>query len=96
MGAGDRDQTPYTTTYQAAAAANVIVSATPAFLHSIIVGVVTANGVIEVSNHATDGDGNVQIFIDDPTVGTILVDAFFDVGIAVDITLQAHVTFVWR
>lgn len=96
MGAGDPDQASYTLTYQAAAAANIVVSATPAFLHSIIVGVVTANGIIEVSDHASDGDGNVKIFIDDATVGTILVDAAFDVGICADITLQAHVTFVWR
>lgn len=96
MGAGDPDQQSYTTTYQAAAATDVVVSALPAFLHSIIVGEVQAGGIIEVSDHASDGDGNVVLFIDDATVGTILVDAAFDVGICADITTQTHVSFIWR
>jgi hypothetical protein len=96
MGAGDPDQESYKMKYQAGAAANVIVSATPAFLHSIIVGEVQAGGIIEVSNHATDGDGAVVLYIDDAPVGTILVDTIFDVGIAVDMTTQTHCTFVWR
>lgn len=96
MGAQDTNQDSYSLKYQAAAGANVIVSATPAFLHSIIVGEDIAGGIIEVSNHATDGDGNVEIMIKDPVPGTILVDAAFDVGIAVDMTTQTHCTFVWR
>jgi hypothetical protein len=96
MGAGDPDQASYGMTYQAAAAANVIISATPAFLHSIVVGEDQAGGIIEVSDHATDGDGNVVLYIADPVVGTILIDAAFDVGIAVDMTTQTHCTFIWR
>lgn len=97
MGASDRDHSPYRTKYQAAAAANVVVSATPAFLHAIIIGKAVPNGILEVSNHASDGDGNVQIFIDTCTCPYhTLVDAFFDVGICVDMTLQTNVTFIWR
>lgn len=96
MTAGDPDQKSYGMTYQAAAAANVIVSATPAFLHSIVVGEDKAGGIIEVSDHATDGDGNVVLMIKDPLPGTYLIDAAFDVGIAVDMTTQTCCTFVWR
>jgi len=92
----DKQQDSFQLTYQAAAAANVVVSAAPCFLHSIIVGEVKAGGIIEVSNHASDGDGNVVLYIDDAVVGTILVDAAFSVGICCDITTQTHVTFVWR
>lgn len=96
MSVQDPDQTPFTRTYQAAAAANVIIKAAPAFLHSIIVGKDVAGGIIEVSDHATDGDGAIRIYLEDPVVGTYLVDAEFTVGITADITTQTNVTFVWR
>lgn len=97
MVAGDRDQSPYKMTYQAAAAANVVVSATPAFLHAIIIGKAVPNGILEISNHASDGDGNVQIFIDTCTCPAFtIVNALFDVGICADMTLQTNVTFIWR
>ncbi len=92
----DQDQAPFTTTYQAAAAANVIVKATPGLLHSIIVGKDVAGGIIEVSDHATDGDGEIRVYLEDPAVGTYLIDAEFTVGITADITTQTNVTFVWR
>ena len=92
----DLDQAPYESTYQAAAAANVIVKATPGFLHSIIVGKDVSGGIIEVSDHATDGDGNVVLYIEDAAVGVYQVDLTCDVGIAVDMTTQTNVTFIWR
>jgi len=93
----DKQQDSFMTTYQAAAAANVVVSAEPAFLHAIIIGKAVPSGILEVSNHASDGDGNVQILIDTCTCPTFtLVDAVFDVGICVDMTLQTDVTFIWR
>jgi hypothetical protein len=93
----DKQQDSFQITYQAAAAANVVISATPAFLHAIICGKAVPNGITEVSNHASDGDGNVQILIDTCTCPfTTIVDAFFDVGICVDMTLQTNVTFIWR
>ena len=88
--------TLFTRTYQAAAAADIIIKATPGTMHSIIVGKDVASGVIEVSDHATDGDGNVVLYLEEPNVGTYLVDAEFAVGIAVDMTTQTNVTFVWR
>ena len=62
----------------------------------IIVGKDVAGGIIEVSDHATDGDGAVMIYLEDPNVGVYLIDAEFTVGITADITTQTNVMFVWR
>ena len=89
-------QAPFTRTYQAAAAADVVVKATQGFLHAIIIGkAVGAGAIVEVSDHASDGDANVQVYLEAPTVGTYLVDAMFTVGICADLTNQTNVTFVW-
>lgn len=84
--------------YQAAAAADVVVKNKPGFLHAIIVGEAKQSGVIEVSDSATDGDGNVKIYLKGDTLGpaTYLVNARFDNGITADITTQTHVTFIFR
>jgi len=93
----DTHQAPFTRTYQAAAGANVVVKATPGFLHAIIIGKsVGAGAIVEISDHASDGDGSVQVYLEAPAVGTYLVDAMFAVGICADLTLQTNVTFVWR
>lgn len=92
----DKDQAPFELTYHAAAGANKVIKAEPGLLHSIIVGKDVAGGIIEVSDHATDGDGAIRIYLEDPTVGTYLVNAKFAVGITADITTQTNVTFVWR
>lgn len=87
-------------TYQAAAAADVVVTAKPAILHRILVGKDVASGVIEVSDHASDGDANVKIQYDGSTLmtatgGCIEVGAIFLNGITADLTNQTQVTFVW-
>lgn len=97
MGAGDTDQAPFTRTYQATAAANVVIKATQGFLHAIIIGKnVGAGAIVEVSDHASDGDGDVKVYLEAPAVNTYIVDAMFTVGICADLTLQTNVTFVWR
>lgn len=92
----DTDQSPFKITNQAAAGADIIVKASQGFLHSIIVGKDVSGGLIEVSDHATDGDGNVVVYLADPAVGVYLIDAEFSAGIAADITTQTNVMFVWR
>lgn len=92
----DQDQAPFTLTYHAAAGANKVIKAAPGLLHSIIVGKDVAGGIIEVSDHATDGDGAIRVYLEDPDVGTYLIDAEFTTGITADITTQTNVMFVWR
>ncbi len=87
--------------YQAAAAANVVVSNGPAFLFGIIIGTDVGSAVIEVSNHASDGDGNVEIYLADDTLhtttgGYLPVNAYFSTGICVDQTNQTHCTYIYR
>lgn len=82
--------------YQAGAGANVVVKAGASYLHSIIVGEDVNGGMIEVSDHASDGDGNVKIFLKDPAVGTYLVESYFPTGITADITgAQLKTSFVY-
>jgi len=85
--------------YQAAASANVVVSATPAILVGMIIGADVGSAVIEVSDHASDGDGNVKIELIGSTLmtscgGYVPVGAYFATGIAADLTNQTDVTFI--
>lgn len=97
--------------YQAAAAANVVVKASPGYLKGIILGgLPIADAIIEVSDHASDGDGNVQIYaaggdgtdalleqtLVDKHKGYIPVECYFATGITADITNQTHCTFIYR
>lgn len=87
-------------TYQAAAANNVVIAGGKCVLHRILVGADVGSAVIEVSDHATDGDGNVKIYFAGSTImtsvgGVIEVEALFNNGITADITLQSHLTFIW-
>lgn len=82
--------------YYASAGANNIVCKVPAILHRIIVGKDVTSGVIEVSDHASDGDGNVQIELGGDTMqGVYEIGTHFDVGITADLTNQTDVTFVY-
>ena len=93
---GDTDQSPFTITYRATVATDLVVKATPGFLHSIIIGKDVSGGIVEVSDDAADGDGDIKVYLEDPDVGTYLVDAMFTTGICADITTQTNVSFVWR
>lgn len=86
--------------YQAAAGADVVVCAEPAILHGIIIGADVASAVVEVSDHASDGDGDVKILLSGSTLMTSLggyvpVNAHFLKGITADLTNQTNVTFVF-
>jgi len=87
----------YQMKYQATDSADVVIKNKPGFLHAIIVGKTDTNASIEVSDSATDGDGNVKIFLEGATVGTHLVNAEFKVGITADlIGGPQRVTFIFR
>lgn len=92
----------YSLAYQAAADTDVLVKGEPGFLHSIILGTWVDDGVLEVSDHASDGDGNVVIKLttnatDDTNFPLVIpVNGVFSVGIAADITNLTDVTFVYR
>jgi hypothetical protein len=101
----------YNYKYQAAAAANVVVKASPGYLKGIIIGGVgVADGKIEVSDHASDGNGNIVIRLEggdgtddlfeelltQKTGGYVPVECYFATGICADITNQTHVTFIYR
>lgn len=83
--------------YQATAAANVVVKASAGFLERIIVGADVGSSVVEISNHASDGDGNVVFYLAGDTLqGVYEVNAEFSAGICADLTNQTHVTFIYR
>lgn len=87
-------------TYQAAAAANVVVSNGKAILERILIGADVASSVIEISDHASDGDGNVKIKYTGSALmtasgGVIEVGALFKNGITADLTNQTDVVFIW-
>lgn len=87
--------------YQASAGANLVVSATPAYLYGILIGKDVATSTIEVSDHASDGDGNVKVFLTGDALmtscgGYVPVNAYFGTGIAVDQTNQTNVTYLYK
>jgi hypothetical protein len=83
--------------YQAAAAANVVIKAEAGYLKGILVGADVASSTIEVSDSATDGDGNVKVFLSGSTLqGYYPVEAYFANGITADIVNQTLVTFIYR
>lgn len=88
-------------TYQAAAAANVVVATGKAILERIIIGADVSTATIEISDSATDGDGNVKILLTGSTLmtstgGVVEIGAVFENGIAADLTNQTNVTFIWK
>jgi hypothetical protein len=92
----------YSYHYIAAPAADEVVKASAGFVHAIILGKWVTGGTVEVSDHATDGDGNVKIKL---TAGatdesgfpkTIPVNAVFGTGITVDTIGLTDVTIIYR
>jgi len=88
-------------TYQATAAANVVITAKPAYLEKIIVGADVAASVVEVSDHPSNGTSNVKVYLGGSTImtsigGEIEVEAVFAKGITMTLTNQTKVGIVWR
>jgi len=92
----------YSYKYIAAPAADTVVKASAGYVHAIILGAWVTGGTVEVSDHASDGDGNVQVKL---TAGatdesgfpkTVIVDAYFATGITVDTIGLTDVTIIYR
>ena len=84
-------------TYIETAGADKVISTGPAILERIIVGKDVGSSVIEVSNSATDGDGDVKVYLaGSALLGVYEIGAEFRDGISADLTLQTNVSFVWR
>lgn len=87
-------------THFATAGANKVVATGKAILHRIIIGADVASGDVEVSDHASDGDGNVVLQVTGSTLqtsnGVIEVGALFQSGITLDLTNQTKVTVIWE
>ena len=86
--------------YTATAGADKVVTAKPAILRKIIVGEDVSNAVIEISNHKTDGDGDVQIYLSGSNLATkngavFEVNGAFSKGITMDLTNQTNVTIIY-
>lgn len=88
-----------TITYFATAGDNKVVCAGKAILHRIIFGADVASGDVEISDHASDGDGNIVMQLTGSTLmtahGTVEVNAHFHKGICLDLINQTKVTVVW-
>ena len=87
--------------YQAAAAVNVIAKASAGYLKGIIIGADVAGAVIEISDHATDGNGAVIIKLAGATLmtstgGYIPINCKMSAGISADLINQTDVTFIYR
>jgi len=90
----------YNITYVEDAGDDNIIKNKPGYLHSIIIGEFVSGGIIEVSDHATLGDGDVKVCLTTAATDTdfpkvVLVDAHFDVGITSSLTTQTKVSFIW-
>lgn len=91
----------YSYKYTSGPTTDWVIKNSAGYLKSIIVGDAIANGGIEVSDHASDGDGavkvhllsNASIFIGPKTYD---VNVAFSTGITADITTQTNVTMVYR
>jgi len=88
----------YSYAYQDTAAANVVVKASAGYLKGIVIGTAssTATDIIEISDHASDGDGAVKLYLADWPVGTYEFNLYFATGISSDITAATNVTFIYE
>ena len=88
-------------TYFATAGDNKIVATGKAILHRIIFGADVAAADVEISDHASDGDGNIKMQLTGATLmtahgGTVEVGALFEKGITLDLVNQTKVTVIWE
>lgn len=88
-------------TYKTAAAVNSVIATKPVILERILIGADVGSSVIEISDSATDGDGNIVIKLTGSTLmtatgGALEVGVVFQNGITADVVNQTDITYVWR
>lgn len=91
-------QTPqFSAKYTSGPTTDWIIKGSAGFVHSIAVGAANATGTVEISDHATDGDGNIVLTLLDNDVGPKVypVNMAMSTGITLDVTNQTHVTVVY-
>jgi len=86
--------------YVATAGDNKVVTAEGAFIHKIIFGADVANAVVELSDHPSDGDGNIKFQFNGSTLmtstaGGVEINGVFPKGICFDSTNQTQISVVW-
>ena len=101
----------YSVKYQDAAADNVVVKNSAGYLFGIVLGgLPIADASIEISDHASDGDGNIVFFpqggdgtdalleqtLVDKFKGYIPINAIFSTGICVDQIAQTKCSYIYR
>jgi len=88
----------YSYKYTSGPTTDWIVKGSAGFLHAIQVGAAVSSGVIEVSDHASDGDGAVKLYFAGDTIGPAVypLNMTMGTGITLDVTTQTHVTVIYR
>lgn len=69
---------------------NQVVKDQAAFVYGLTIGNNTT--VVELSDHASDGDGNIKMKLTNPPCGYFPINAWFENGITLDIATAAQIT----
>lgn len=88
----------YSYAYTSGPTTNWIVKGSAGFVHAVHVGAAVASSIIELSDHASDGDGNVVLYQASDTIGPAVypLNMTMGTGITLDLTNQTHVTVVYK
>lgn len=86
----------HTLTYQAGVATNLVVNSNETFVHGVTIGTAgaVATDFVEISDHASLGNGNIKMKLVAPAVGFYPINSRFVNGLTVNIAgVVANVTF---
>ena len=88
----------YSYAYTSGPTTDWIVKGSAGFVHAIHVGAAVASSIIEMSDHASDGDAAVKIYQAGDTIGPAVypLNMTMGTGITLDITNQTHVTVIYK
>lgn len=88
----------YSVAYTSGPTTDWIVKAAAGHLHAIQFGAAVGSSIVEISDHASDGDGAVEFYYSGGTLGPAIypINATMGTGITLDVTNQTHVTVLFR